>query len=334
MFNRKNSDQLRLEHSSGAFIYINEGDRLLFLLLKKTNGEYDFAKGHFERGEDDEATARREILEETGLKPEFLPFFYIDTKYFFKNRGKKILKTVRYFIAKSKTKKISISKEHSGYLWLTENELYNKVIYKNTKEILNNVFEYVKKFEAIDKINENYSKLPEHKKGWMLSRRFVPGTGPVNAKIMIIGQAPGRQEDEKLLPFIGRSGILLNEKLQRLGIERKLIYITSCVQFFPPKNRIPTEDEVELCKPFLNAQIEIIKPKFIILLGSLSAKVNLGIEKVSQMHGQLIEKNDIMYMITFHPAAGLRFKRIKDIMDNDFDIFSKYIEKRYNNKDV
>ena len=325
---------MKLEHSSGAFIYINEGDKIQFLLLKKTNGEYDFAKGHFEEGENDEATAKREILEETGLKPEFLPFFYIDIKYFFKNRGKKCLKTVRYFIAKSKTKKVSISKEHVGYLWLTEKELYDKIIYKNTKGILNEVFEYVKKFEAINKINEEYSKLPEHDKKWMLSKRFVPGAGPVNAKVMIIGQAPGRQEDEMLLPFIGRSGMLLNEKIKRLEIERERIYITSCVQFFPPKNRMPTEDEVELCKPFLMAQIEIIKPKFIILLGSLSAKVNLGIEKVSEMHGHIIEKDDTAYMITFHPAAGLRFKRIKEIMDNDFDIFKKCIEKRYNNKDV
>ncbi len=312
---------------------MNDGNDIQFLLLKKTNGEYDFAKGHFEEGEDDETTARREILEETGLEPEFLPFFYTDVKYFLKSKGKKTLKTVRYFIAKSKTKNVSISKEHSGYFWLTERELFNKVIYKNTKEILNEVFEYVKKFEAINKINEKYSRLPGNK-GWMLSKRFVPGAGPVNANIMIIGQAPGRQEDEMLLPFVGRSGILLNEKIRRLEIERKYIYITSCVQFFPPKNRMPTDDEIEMCKPFLSAQIEIIKPKFIILLGSLSAKVNLNIEKVSEMHGHIIEKNNIVYLITFHPAAGLRFKRIKEIMDNDFDIFRKCIEKRYNNKDV
>ncbi len=84
---------------------------------------------------------------------------------------------------------------------------------------------------------------------------------------------------------------------------------------------MPSDKEVEACEPFLLQQIEVIKPKYIILLGSLANKVILDIDKVSEKHGSLIEKNNRVYMVTYHPAAGLRFKRISNIMDKDFEIF-------------
>lgn len=332
---------MKTERSAGAIIYKKENNTFLFLLLKKTNGELDFAKGHVEEGETDKIAAMREIFEETGLKPEFLPNFNKEIKYTFKRNKNNITKTVKYYIAKTDTKKIIISKEHSMYEWLSKDEIFKKIKYKDIIPLLNEIFLYVNNYEALEDLNNEYRKLPESIEQWALSYRLVPGSGPSNAKIMIIGQAPGKQEDEKLLPFIGRSGMLLNEKIKRLGVKREDIYITSCVQFFPPKNRMPTTEEIEICKPFLFKQIDIIKPKYIITLGSLAAKVLLNVEKVSIMHGKLIEKNGITFMITFHPAAGLRFKRIKNIMDNDFDIFREYLEsslyakkqKIYNNKD-
>lgn len=309
------------ERSAGAIIYSNNDKNLMYLLLKKHDGKYDLPKGHLEEGEDDFKAAKREIFEETGLKPEILQFFSKEVSYFFTEKGRTIKKTVRYFIGKSHNENIRISKEHESYEWVNKEDFIKKIKYKDMMPLLKEAIEYVEKYELINNINKRYEELPKKTKKWDLSKRHVKGNGPVNAKIMIIGQAPGRFEDEKLLPFIGRSGELLNKKINILEVQREKIYITSCVQFFPPKNRIPNDEEVELCKPFLFEQIEVIKPKYVILLGSLANKVLLDIEKVSEKHGSIIKKGNITYMVTYHPAAGLRFKRISNIMDNDFEIF-------------
>jgi DNA polymerase len=314
------------ERSSGAIIYQIKNQSVEYLLLKKSDGRYDLPKGHLEEGEDDITAARREIFEESGLKPEILKFFSKEVSYIFTEKGKNIKKTVRYFIGKIQDQNVRISNEHIGYIWANKEEFIKKIKYRNMVPILKDIVDFVERYEQIDKINKEYEKLPKKYKEWDLSKRHVKGHGPVNAKIMIIGQAPGRFEDEKLLPFIGRSGELLNKKIKILGVEREQIYITSCVQFFPPKNRIPNDEEVEICKPFLLQQIEVIKPKYIVLLGSLANKVLLNIEKVSEKHGSVIEKDNIIYMITYHPAAALRFKRISSIMDSDFEVFKKKLE--------
>lgn len=309
------------ERSAGAIIYENQKGVIKYLLLRKHDGNYDLPKGHLEKEEDDLTAAKREIFEESGLKPEILKFFSKDVTYIFTEKGKTIKKTVRYFIGKIQNQKVKISNEHIDYVWVDKENFVKKVKYKNMVPILKEAIEYVEKYESIEEINKRYKELPKKYSEWDLSERHVKGDGPVNAKIMMIGQAPGRFEDEKLLPFIGRSGELLNKKIQILGVQREQIYITSCVQFFPPKNRMPSDKEVEACEPFLLQQIEVIKPKYIILLGSLANKVILDIDKVSEKHGSLIEKNNRIYMVTYHPAAGLRFKRISNIMDKDFEIF-------------
>src|SRR5271154_3141943 len=104
------------------------------------------------------------------------------------------------------------------------------------------------------KLNSKYKRLPALIKGWSLSRRFVPGEGPLTAKVMLIGQAPGRTEDELLRPFIGTSGKFLDTLIGMAGLERKSVYICSVVQYFPPKNRIPTDEEIEACNGFLLRQ--------------------------------------------------------------------------------
>jgi len=100
--------------------------------------------------------------------------------------------------------------------------------------------------------------------------------------------------------FVGRSGKLLDEILKKSRIKRSEIYITSVVQFFPPANRVPTAKEIELCKPFLEKQINIIKPKFIILLGSVASKATLGVENIDENHGKIVKKRwyYLLYNIT------------------------------------
>jgi uracil-DNA glycosylase len=106
---------------------------------------------------------------------------------------------------------------------------------------------------------------------WQTAKHAVPGEGPLNAKVMVVGQNPGADEDELGRPFVGRSGKYLTKTLAEYGIKRKDIYITNIVKHTSPQNRKPYPDEAAACLPYLTAQIDIIKPKIIVLLGA-SAK--------------------------------------------------------------
>jgi uracil-DNA glycosylase family 4 len=160
---------------------------------------------------------------------------------------------------------------------------------------------------------------------WDLSRNFVPGDGPLNAQVMLIGQAPGRFEDRQRRPFVGRSGKLLDWMIKSARLKRENVYITSVVQFFPPKNRMPAAKEISLCKRFLSGQIKVIEPRFVILLGNVALNAVLGMRSVHANHGSVIRKDGTTYMITLHPAAALRFKKSKAIMRQDFSKFGRLI---------
>jgi DNA polymerase len=153
---------------------------------------------------------------------------------------------------------------------------------------------------------------------WKSRKNAVPGEGLVNAKIMLVGQAPGREEDLKGLPFIGRAGQFLNQLLKIAGINRKEIFITSPLKCFPPGNRKPKKEEIEACLPYLKKQIEIIKPKKFILLGEIAFSVFFPDKKLKDFRGKWIEKKGKFYFPTYHPAAGLRFPKIKKILERDF----------------
>lgn len=101
-------------------------------------------------------------------------------------------------------------------------------------------------------------------------RRVVPGEGPLNARIMIIGEAPGEREDEEGRPFVGAAGQLLTKLLNTVGIRREEVYITNVVKCRPPNNRDPEPDEIEACRPYLVTQILMIRPQIIICLGSIA----------------------------------------------------------------
>lgn len=132
---------------------------------------------------------------------------------------------------------------------------------------------------------------------WKGAKHGVPGEGPANAKVMLIGQNPGATEDETGRPFIGRTGRFLNAVLAENSIKREELFITSIVKHTSPKNRKPLPDEVAACLPYLTAQISVIKPKIIMLLGE-TAKATPRIE-------------DITYMETVHPSAAMRFPKMK-----------------------
>lgn len=306
------------EYSAGAFIYRKEDGRALFLVLKKENGEYDLPKGHIEDGESAEQAATREILEETGIKPHFLPFFSATSKYFFQKNGEKVLKQLKLFIAEAESPHVKISSEHKGYEWTDYDDAVKKLGFRDLVQLMPSVYDYIKRFELMKELNNSYSTLPERSAPWDLSIRFVPGEGRLDADIMIVGQAPGAEEDKNLRPFVGRSGKLLDSMLLKAGIKRKDVYISNVVQFFPPKNRAPSRLETELCIGFLKNQIDIIKPHYILLLGNFAALNVIGIGQVEKNHGKIIRRDNTSYFITFHPAAALRLKSRIPIMQSDF----------------
>jgi DNA polymerase len=157
---------------------------------------------------------------------------------------------------------------------------------------------------------------------WKARKNAVPGEGPIDAKIMIIGQAPGATEDKIGRPFIGPAGKFLDKLLKIAKIDRKKIFITSPIKCFPPRNRKPTKREIETCLPYLKEQIEVINPQKFILLGEVAFSIFFPNEKLKDFRGKWItlrqSQGKQKFFITYHPAAGLRFPKFKEISKKDF----------------
>ena len=138
-------------------------------------------------------------------------------------------------------------------------------------------------------------------------QHIVFGTGNKQAELMFIGEGPGADEDRLGEPFVGRAGKLMNLAFETLGINRKEVYIANVVKCRPPANRNPEEDEATACLDYLRNQVILLKPKIIVLLGSVALKTILGKDLgITNSRGRWFNKNGILYMPTFHPAALLR----------------------------
>ncbi len=140
-------------------------------------------------------------------------------------------------------------------------------------------------------------------------QKTVPGTGPQNAAIMFIGEAPGKQEDLQGLPFVGRSGTVLTELLQEVGLTRDEVFITSILKCRPPSNRNPRRQEINACEPYLQAQLRVIQPGIICTLGSPSTTTFLGKQPggMTDIRGKWFRYQGMYLLPTFHPAYILRF---------------------------
>lgn len=147
----------------------------------------------------------------------------------------------------------------------------------------------------------------------------VPGDGPVDATLMFIGEAPGFHEDQQGIPFVGAAGKFLNELLEKAGIDRGMVYITNVIKCRPPGNRDPLIEEVTICTPYLDQQIEIINPQVIITLGRHSMNRAFPDEKISVVHGQPRKVNNRVYFPMYHPAAALHQPSLRSTVEADFD---------------
>lgn len=135
----------------------------------------------------------------------------------------------------------------------------------------------------------------------------VPGEGNPHARLMFIGEGPGRDEDQTGRPFVGRAGQLLDKMIGAIGLSREEVFIANVVKCRPPQNRAPEADEVAACMPYLRAQVGLIRPQVIVLLGSSALGAILGPEhRITRERGAWIERKGVFFMPTFHPAALLR----------------------------
>ena len=143
------------------------------------------------------------------------------------------------------------------------------------------------------------------------AKNIVFSDGNPKSKIMLIGEAPGANEDQEGLPFVGRAGLLLDKMLAAINLDRKKVYISNIINYRPPENRRPTDEEIKRYLPFISKHIEIINPKILVLLGSTAMSALIGKDEViSKMRGKWIEKkfgnSKTKVIITFHPAFLMR----------------------------
>ncbi len=156
--------------------------------------------------------------------------------------------------------------------------------------------------------------------------RAVPGEGSTRAKIMLVGEAPGRNEDIRGKPFVGAAGKVLDRLLQSAKLKRKNVFISNILHCRPPKNRNPRVAEIKACTPYLNQQIKIIKPKIICTLGNFATSYTLGKfgiktkKGIGKIHGKVFHVRDIKIIPLYHPAAAVYNPRMFKILLQDFKI--------------
>jgi len=151
---------------------------------------------------------------------------------------------------------------------------------------------------------------------------LVMGDGNVDTEIVFVGEAPGKNEDEQGLPFVGAAGKFLNEMLKSAGMKREDVYITNIVKYRPPNNRDPEPEEKETFWPFLLRQLEIIQPKIIATLGRHSMEYFLPGARISEIHGQPkrinLGEQTVVILPLFHPAAALYNGAMRETLIDDF----------------
>ena len=146
---------------------------------------------------------------------------------------------------------------------------------------------------------------------WKGAKHAVPGEGPPNARLMLVGQNPGAEEDKTGKPFVGRAGKFLNKVLTENGINREEVFVTNIVKHATPQNRKPFPDEIQACTPYLTAQINLIKPKVVVLMGAVA--------------WQTPKAEGAEYVETVHPSAAMRFTKMRKRFEEDFGQLKKLL---------
>ena len=155
----------------------------------------------------------------------------------------------------------------------------------------------------------------------------VPGDGDSKASIMFVGEAPGRNEDEKGKPFVGMAGKILDETLMKVGLIRSRVYITNVIKCRPPGNRVPTEVERRTCKNYLEREISIVSPKIICILGRTAYQSLLGGNSILGNRGKFIQKDNRLYFLTVHPAAIIYNNKLRKVLELDLETLVREVKR-------
>lgn len=158
----------------------------------------------------------------------------------------------------------------------------------------------------------------------------VPGEGPENAEIMMIGEAPGFYEDREARPFVGPSGKFLDELLAGISLKREQIYICNVIKCRPPQNRDPQPDEMEACKPYLDRQIDLIQPKVIITISRFAMARWFADKKIGEIHGKPKKFGNLVVLPMYHPAAALHQPSLKKVLQEDFSKIPQILKEMAN----
>ena len=147
--------------------------------------------------------------------------------------------------------------------------------------------------------------------------RAVPGEGPENATIVFIGEGPGYHEDQQGRPFVGAAGQLLDTLLASIDLKREQVYIANMVKHRPPGNRDPLPGEIAACRPWIDKQLEIIRPKMVVTLGRHSMEMFFPGKSISKIHGTAVRKGDLLCFAMYHPAAALHQQSLRQELEAD-----------------
>jgi len=190
---------------------------------------------------------------------------------------------------------------------------------------MNQSIKEIKNAKNIDEIAEIISNC-QRCELYKAKTKDVPGAGNTKSEIMFVGEAPGKDEDLKGEPFVGRAGKFLTEMIESIGLKRSDVFIANTVKHRPPVNRDPFPEEKNACLPYLMRQIEIIKPKIIILLGRHAMETFLPALKISKEHGKVKRKDGQVYLPFYHPAAALYNGGLRETLIIDFKKIPKVLE--------
>jgi DNA polymerase len=167
--------------------------------------------------------------------------------------------------------------------------------------------EHAESAETLDSVREDLGDCTRCKLHRLGRRQIVYGVGNPRAELMFIGEAPGHDEDVQGIPFVGRAGQLLTKIIEAIDLNRDDVYIANVIKCRPPENRNPESDEVASCEPFLFRQVQIIKPRVIVALGTFAAQTLLRTnDPISRLRGKVFHYGDARLIPTFHPAYLLR----------------------------
>jgi uracil-DNA glycosylase len=156
----------------------------------------------------------------------------------------------------------------------------------------------------------------------------VPGVGPADAPIVIVGEAPGQNEDLQGEPFVGAAGKLLDQLLRGIGLSRQDVFITNILKCRPPGNRDPQPDEATACSPFLEDQLRLIRPDVVLILGRHAlGRLLPGQDSITRVHGRVILKDGVTYIPIYHPAAALYNSFLMKPLEEDFRAVRTHLDR-------